>query len=87
MDSADTVPKSFTFAVGPGEVTSKDNIYGFYFQDTWKLTKKLTVNAGLRYDLEAGAFKGGKIHGPNGTCLQGQRSDLRLFLGQKQLSS
>ncbi len=64
-------PTSFTFAIGPGEVTSKDNIYGGYFQDTWKLTKKLTVNAGLRYDLEAGAFKGGKIHGPNGTCFQG----------------
>ncbi|MGZ4896085.1 MAG: TonB-dependent receptor, partial [Candidatus Angelobacter sp.] len=71
MNKTDTAPKSFTFAVGPGEVTSKDNIYGFYFQDTWKLSRKLTMNAGLRYDLEAGAFKGGKIPGPNGTCLQG----------------
>jgi hypothetical protein len=62
---------SFTFAVGPGQVTSKDNIYGFYAQDTWKLTRKLTLNYGLRWDYEAGAFKGGKIHGPNGTCLQG----------------
>ncbi|HWX55685.1 MAG TPA: TonB-dependent receptor [Verrucomicrobiae bacterium] len=66
-----TTPTTFTVAFGPGEVTSKDNIYGFYFQDTWKLTRKLTVNAGLRYDFEAGAFKGGKIHGPNGTCFQG----------------
>ncbi|HLJ86880.1 MAG TPA: carboxypeptidase regulatory-like domain-containing protein [Candidatus Angelobacter sp.] len=64
-------PSSFTFATGPGAVTSKDNIYGFYFQDTWKLTTKLTMNAGLRYDYEAGAFKGGKIPGPNGTCFQG----------------
>jgi len=64
-------PTSFTFAVGPGEVTSKDNIYGVFFQDTWKLTRKLTVNAGIRYDMEAGAFKGGKIKGPNGTCFQG----------------
>ncbi|HEY6968821.1 MAG TPA: TonB-dependent receptor [Candidatus Angelobacter sp.] len=64
-------PTSFTFAIGPGEVTSKDNIYGGYFQDTWKIGKKLTVNAGIRYDLEAGAFKGGKIHGPDGTCFQG----------------
>lgn len=69
--NSSNVPTAFTFAIGPGEVTSKDNIYGFYFQDTWKLTKKLTMNAGLRYDLEAGAFKGGKIHGPNGTCFQG----------------
>lgn len=64
-------PVSFTFAIGPGQVTSKDNIYGFYGQDTWHLTRKLTMNYGLRYDYEAGAFKGGKIKGPNGTCFQG----------------
>jgi len=66
-----TNPTSLTIAFGPGEVTSKDNIYGFYVQDTWKLTRKLTINYGLRYDFEAGAFKGGKIHAPNGGCLQG----------------
>ena len=65
------VPTSFTFAVGPGQVTSKDNIYGFYVQDTWKLFHNFTLNYGVRYDFEAGAFKGGKIPGPNGTCLQG----------------
>ncbi len=68
---ANNVPTSLTIGFGPGQVTSKDNIYGFYFQDTWKLSRKLTMNAGLRYDYEAGAFKGGKIKGPNGTCLQG----------------
>jgi len=69
--SAPFTPTSLTIAFGPGEVTSKDNIYGFYIQDTWKLTRKLTMNAGVRYDFEAGAFKGGKIPGPNGTCFQG----------------
>jgi len=64
-------PTSLTVAFGPGEVTSKDNIYGGYFQDTWKLTRNLTVNYGIRYDVEAGAFKGGKIKGPNGSCFQG----------------
>ncbi|HET6843454.1 MAG TPA: TonB-dependent receptor [Candidatus Angelobacter sp.] len=64
-------PTSLTVAFGPGEVTSKDNIYGFYVQDTWKITSKLTMNYGIRYDFEAGAFKGGKIPGPNGTCFQG----------------
>jgi hypothetical protein len=68
---SDTGADSFTIAFGPGEVTSKDNIYGFYGQDTWKLTRKLTLNYGLRWDYEAGAFKGGKIPGPNGTCLMG----------------
>jgi len=64
-------PQSFTIAFGPGEVTSKDNIYGFYGQDTWHVTKNLTVNYGLRWDYEAGAFKGGKIKTSGGGCLQG----------------
>jgi hypothetical protein len=71
LDKTTGLPIALTVGFGPGEVTSKDNIYGFYVQDTWKITRKLTMNAGLRYDLEAGAFKGGKIHGPNGTCFQG----------------
>jgi hypothetical protein len=71
MNNTDTAPLTFTIAFGPGEVTSKDNIYGFYGQDTWKITRKLTLNYGLRWDYEAGAFKGGKIPGPNGTCLMG----------------
>jgi hypothetical protein len=66
-----TCPNSFTFGQGPGAVTSKDNIYGFYFQDTWKVFHNFTVNYGLRYDYEAGAFKGGTVKGPNGTCFQG----------------
>jgi outer membrane receptor protein involved in Fe transport len=69
--ATDSKATSFTFGFGPGQVTSKDNIYGFYVQDTWKMFRNFTLNYGVRYDLEAGAFKGGKIHGPNGTCLQG----------------
>src|SRR5262249_45684090 len=29
--------------------------YGFYFQDDWKLTRKLTLNLGARWDYEAPA--------------------------------
>jgi hypothetical protein len=66
-----TTPGSFTFGSGPGAVTSKDNIYGFYVQDMWKPFHNLTVNYGIRYDYEAGAFKGGTVKGPGGTCFQG----------------
>lgn len=71
VDKTDTKATSFTFGSGPGSVTSKDNIYGFYFQDTWKMFRNFTLNYGVRYDLEAGAFKGGTVKGPNGTCFQG----------------
>ena len=66
-----TTPRTFTIGFGPGQVTSKDNIYGFYAQDTWRITRKLTMNYGLRYDYDAGAFRGGPIAGPSGTCFQG----------------
>jgi hypothetical protein len=42
------------FRVGRGVSTGKtwvqsDNIIGFYAQDTWKFTERLTLNLGLRY--------------------------------------
>ncbi len=35
-------------------VNLNHSYYGFFAQDQWKLTRKLTVNYGLRYDWEAG---------------------------------
>jgi carboxypeptidase family protein/TonB-dependent receptor-like protein len=65
------LPTVFTIGVGPGKVDASDDIYGFYLQDSWKLEPNLTVNYGLRYDLEAGAFRGGTISAPvPGGCLQ-----------------
>jgi hypothetical protein len=63
-------PISFDFGKGPGQVTSKDNIYGWYLQDTWKIRPSLTLNYGLRWDYEAGAFKGGTISDGHGGCFQ-----------------
>src|SRR5208282_3000491 len=37
--------------------TLNHSYYGFYAQDQWRLTSKLTVNYGLRYDFEEGLSK------------------------------
>jgi hypothetical protein len=62
-------PASFTIGLGPAQVNAKDNIYGFYGQDSWKIRPNVTLNLGLRYDVEVGAFVGGTIKTPGG-CLQ-----------------
>jgi hypothetical protein len=65
-------PSQFTTGSGPGFVSAADTIYGLYIQDTWQLTHSLTMNYGLRYDFESGAFKGGTIQNSSvpGGCLQ-----------------
>src|SRR5207302_383149 len=65
-------PNQFTFGSGPGFVHSADNIYGLYVQDSFQITRNLTFNYGLRYDVEIGAFTGGTIKDSSvpGGCLQ-----------------
>jgi Carboxypeptidase regulatory-like domain/TonB dependent receptor-like, beta-barrel len=58
-----------TIGIGPAQVNARDNIYGFYGQDSWKFRPNVTLNLGLRYDVEVGAFVGGTIKQGNG-CLQ-----------------
>jgi hypothetical protein len=64
-------PTQFTVGLGPAFVHAADNIYGLYAQDTWQLKRNLTINYGLRYDVENGAFTGGTIKDASvpGGCL------------------
>jgi len=69
-------PTSFTVGVGAAFNHIPDTAYGVYVQDTWQIRRNLTMNYGLRYDIEDGAFTGGTINGtqnssvPQGGCLQ-----------------
>jgi Carboxypeptidase regulatory-like domain/TonB dependent receptor len=42
----------FTQTFGPSVVSQSNPNLGVYVQDEWKTTSRLTVNAGLRYDLQ-----------------------------------
>jgi len=44
--SGDTAVTPFTFA--------RKKMFGWYFQDDWKATRKLTLNLGIRYDYQPG---------------------------------
>ena len=69
-------PTSFTVGVGAAFNHIPDTAYGVYAQDTWQIKRNLTMNYGLRYDIEDGAFNGGTINStqnpsvPQGGCLQ-----------------
>ena len=73
-------PTSFTVGVGAAFNHIPDTAYGVYVQDGWQIRRNLTMNYGLRYDIEDGAFTGGTINRtqdptvPQGGCLQ--RNDI-----------
>ncbi|MGB2714994.1 MAG: TonB-dependent receptor [Vicinamibacterales bacterium] len=48
-----TYPERFSIRVGgPGRSLNKSNFFAAFVQDKWKMTDRLTMSLGLRYDLE-----------------------------------
>ena len=50
MDSA--CPTVFFQGVGQSDRPFDNKALGFFAQDSWKISSKLTLNYGLRYDIE-----------------------------------
>src|SRR5262249_35014495 len=47
-------PTRYVTQLGDTSYTIMNPTYGAFFQDNWTLTRKLTLNLGIRYDLETG---------------------------------
>jgi hypothetical protein len=46
------VPVSYIQGIGSSNQPFDNLPFGFFFQDSWRLTKRITVNYGVRYDVE-----------------------------------
>jgi Carboxypeptidase regulatory-like domain/TonB dependent receptor len=59
---ASTYPIRYTSATGTPNASVNNNIFGAFAEDSWKATRDVTLNLGLRYDREYGdaerPFKG-----------------------------
>lgn len=49
-------PDEVRFAPGRAELASGNQQIGIFIQDDWEVNEKLTVNLGVRYDIETNAF-------------------------------
>jgi hypothetical protein len=71
--SISVAPKYFPQGNRLGEATAQRQAYNFYFQDAWKVTPRLSINYGLRYEVNSRIGEGhhltseGRIVTPEGT--------------------
>jgi hypothetical protein len=51
-----SITRKYTLGVGTFREYAPRDVYAGWVQDDWAITPRLTLNLGLRYDLETGAF-------------------------------
>ena len=56
------LPLAYAYGVGSSDVTSDTDIYGAFLEDAWRPNPKLTLNLGLRYDLDTNGNNEGFTH-------------------------
>src|SRR5581483_9786534 len=56
------IPSSITVTFGQGAYVAKSKMFGLFAQDDWRLSSKLVVNLGLRYDYMGHLY----AQGPDG---------------------
>ena len=86
-------PHSYTTSVAPplfaqgthiGEVAVRRESYNFFFQDAWKVSPRLMLNYGLRYEVTTPLHAGHKLTagpifvGPDGSSARSSDSDAQL---------
>jgi len=50
------ITREFRTSFGDCNIRSPRNIFGLWFQDDWQATSRLTLNLGVRYDVESDTF-------------------------------
>lgn len=71
IDALSPLAVSYVQGFGNFDMDIPRNIFGLWIQDDWKLAPKLTLNLGLRYDVDKGVWDSG---GPTANGLVKERS-------------
>jgi len=58
-------PSTVSATLGNGDFTMRTFEFGFFFQDDWRATSKLTLNLGIRYDFYSNFVSKGKRGTPD----------------------
>ncbi len=46
------IPTTYIQGIGSSNAPFDDNVFAFFAQDSWRVNRKLTLNYGVRYDME-----------------------------------